>query len=212
MAMKGKKGRQREARKNLKAKQMAVEHFKLKSARRQLTRLSGAVNRVEAIFKDFIKANGPMEILVMAPNSQQAVSPCKEHWVCYGAKARAKNIVVTVVSKGALKRAGCARITDCAIQKRTEAKIHQEVDQDFCVPDCGQFCRCLTFSFRLKLHESETDVTYLDRTGTRNPPQADRACRIKIDITFDIDLTITIGVCLPQWQELRGLDISASQS
>jgi hypothetical protein len=204
MTMKGKKGRQRETRKNLNANQMSVEHVKLKNARRQLTRLSGAVNRVEAIFKDFIKANGPMEILVMSPNSQQAVSPCKEHWVCYGAKARAKNIVVTFVSKGAIKRAGCARITDYQIQKVAEAKIHQEVDQDFCVPDCGQFCHCLSFSFRLKLHESGSEEIYIDRTGTWNPPQADRACRIKMHLTFDIDLTITIGVCLPQLQGSRG--------
>jgi|GEM_PF-3961579 len=172
------------------------EPFKLDRMRSQLRRITRAVDSVEGLFRNFVKANGATNLLVTPPNSERAVSPCQEHWVCYGAKTKAKNIVVTIVSKDAIKTQGCAFITDNAIKQAADAEIHKQADKDLCVPDCGADCRCLSFAFSLTFHDTETKVIYVDRTGNQNPTQPDRACRIKLDIKFDVELTIALGICV----------------
>jgi hypothetical protein len=130
---------------------------------------------------------------------------CKENHLCWSAKIRAANIVVKIIKQTPVanpKTLSLAGVTglSCPLPFLIEGvvadEIHKKVDKNLCGHDCPNDCQCVSFPLVLtighdkQIRDINTDDNWKD-VGTKLS-----VCRTQIDIEFDIQLVVSLGVCI----------------
>jgi hypothetical protein len=153
-----------------------------------LPKIGEALNSLQPVAKEFVGS----------------VDVCKDKPLCWSAKLRATNIAVTVVSQtstGFNVGPGLASIQACPpafiLEVLAANEIRKKVARELCASKCDTGCRCLSLPLVLTIGQDSETLRILTGNNWQTPVPANKAaCVNVVDVQFDIQLVVSMGICL----------------
>ncbi|HYG51099.1 MAG TPA: hypothetical protein VD905_09365 [Flavobacteriales bacterium] len=133
----------------------------------------------------------------------ESISICKDKPLCFSCGQRATNIRVKIINRrngpkdpSTLSLGSFQRCTpEALLTQSVRDAVSAKIDKDFCKNECEQGCRCISIPIAVTFaHVTETRNIYTGENWTEVIP-ARAVCITKVEIDFDIQLMLNIGVC-----------------
>ena len=135
-----------------------------------------------------------------------ATTLCSEKPICWGCAKVAANITVKILQQQqGPKQPGIGKSPSYLIQAcplpifikdAAEDEVHKQVDKVYCDPSCGAGCRCASLPISINIGHVKEQRWISTGEDWLPCPVARAVCRTQIDIEFDIQERLTIGICV----------------